>query len=98
MAAAPPPPELAERLAENQRKPKPLKSAWEQTLRSRGAVLGTMFLVTGALGLPLLWYSPVFSKLEKLLWTLIVLIYTLTLLGITWAILLWCYRLLVSMN
>ncbi|MGV3485241.1 MAG: hypothetical protein ACO1RT_12550 [Planctomycetaceae bacterium] len=67
-------------------------AVWQQTLQSRVAVLGTLFLVTGALGLPLLWYSSVFSRLEKGLWSLVAMCYTVALLGVTWAIIAWCYQ------
>jgi len=98
--AAPPPPELT---ADSQpsgtpaaSRTKSLSSVWQNTLQSRTAVLGTLFLVTGALGLPILWYSPVFSRLEKLFWTLLAIIYTSALIGVTWAILYWCYRLITN--
>lgn len=48
-------------------------------LHSRGLILGLLFGVTGALGLPLLWYSPVFGRNEKWLWSLVNIIYTLAL-------------------
>ena len=70
----------------------PAGGVWQQTLQSRVAVLGTLFLVTGALGLPLLWYSSVFSRVEKGLWSIVAVCYTAALLGVTWAILTWCYQ------
>ncbi len=76
--------------------PNKLSGVWSQTLQSRTAVLATLFLVTGALGLPMLWYSPVFSRVDKILWTLMIMIYTTALIGVTWAIVVWCYRLVMS--
>ena len=73
-----------------------MSSVWQNTLQNRTAVLATLFLVTGALGLPLLWYSPVFSRFEKLLWTLMTLMYTSALIGVTWAIIYWCYQLITG--
>lgn len=99
--AAPAPPELfagpdaEEGLATP--RTKSVSSVWQQTLKSRTAVLGTLFLVTGALGLPLLWYSPVFSRVEKLFWTLMAAVYTSALIGVTWAILYWCYQMIVDL-
>ena len=67
-------------------------SILEQTLQSRLAILATLFCVTGALGLPLLWMSPAFSRLHKWIWSAIVLAYTSALIGGTWAIMVWAYR------
>jgi len=77
--------------------PKSLASVWQQTLNSRTAVLGTLFLVTGAIGLPMVWYSPVFSKVEKWFWSFMAIAYTSALIGVTWAIVYWCYRLFRDM-
>lgn len=44
---------------------------------SRPLVFSILFGVTGALGLPLLWFSPVFTRKEKWLWSTINVMYTL---------------------
>jgi hypothetical protein len=75
---------------------KSVGSVWQQTLNSRTAVLGTLFLVTGAIGLPLVWYSPVFTRVEKLFWSLMAIIYTSALIGVTWAVVYWCYKLVAD--
>lgn len=49
---------------------------------SRPLVFGILFGVTGALGLPLLWGSPAFSRKEKWVWSIINCLYTLGLIGI----------------
>lgn len=67
-------------------------SVMEQTLQSRFLVLATLFGVTGALGLPLLWMSPAFSRIHKAIWSVMVLAYTSALIGGTWAIVVWAYR------
>ncbi len=67
-------------------------SVMEQTLQSRFLVLATLFGVTGALGLPLLWMSPAFSRFHKAVWSVVVLAYTSVLIGGTWAIVVWAYR------
>ncbi len=67
-------------------------SVMEQTLQSRLLVLATLFCVTGALGLPLLWISPAFSRIHKVIWSIIVMAYTCALIGGTWAIVVWAYR------
>lgn len=75
----------------------PAASVWQQTIQSRLTVLGTLFLVTGAIGLPLLWCSPAFSWLEKALWSVMTMLYTAALIGVTWAIIVWCYRTAIVM-
>ncbi|MEM1225335.1 MAG: hypothetical protein AAGJ40_06545 [Planctomycetota bacterium] len=44
--------------------------------QSRSMVLATLLLVTGALGLPLLWRSDQFGRRERWAWALIVTLYT----------------------
>ncbi|MGN6543608.1 MAG: hypothetical protein ACTHK7_01050 [Aureliella sp.] len=48
-------------------------------LQSRPLILGLLFGVMAVLGLPLLWYSPVFSRKEKFWWSVAVIFYTLVL-------------------
>ncbi len=67
------------------------KRSWDGVLKNRWAVLGMLFFVTAALGLPLLWISPVFSRAEKWIWSLIVTLYTFALLLITGLIMWWSY-------
>ena len=59
--------------------PPPAKS--DGVLHSRPLILGVLFGVTGVLGLPLLWYSPVFTRGEKVYWSVINTLYTLGLLA-----------------
>lgn len=49
---------------------------------SRPLIFGMLFGVTGALGLPLLWFSPVFTRKEKWLWSIVNGLYTLGLIAI----------------
>ena len=49
---------------------------WRQFVDNPWAVLAILFLVTGVLGLPLLWMSRGFSPLMKVVWSVIVTIYT----------------------
>lgn len=46
-------------------------------LHSRPLILGLLFGVMAILGLPLLWYSPAFSRKEKFWWSLAIVFYTL---------------------
>jgi len=67
------------------------RSEWEQLVSNRKVILAMLFLVTGALGLPLLWLSPAFNATEKVIWSLVNLVYTLMLIGICVAICYWAY-------
>ena len=50
-------------------------------------VLAVLFLVTGALGIPLLWVNQKFSNAERVFWTVVVLIYTVLLIaGVGWIV------------
>ena len=57
--------------------------------RSKLAILTTVFLVAGVLGVPLILYSPVFSKLEKIFWSVAAAIYSVVLLYILYAVIVW---------
>ncbi|MFK8115109.1 MAG: hypothetical protein AB8B91_23105 [Rubripirellula sp.] len=61
-------------------------------VQSRGAVLAMLFLVTGFLGIPLLWMNKKFSPTERIVWSIIVTIYTSVLIWIAAAIVIWSYR------
>jgi hypothetical protein len=53
-------------------------------------VLGMLFCVTAALGLPILWKSRGFSPLAKVLLSLLVTVYTVILLWGFWLLMSWC--------
>ena len=63
-------------------------------LQSRGAVLSFVFLVAGVVGLPLLWMNPNFSRAERVLWTVLVVLYSITILILAGGILWWIYQLI----
>ncbi|MBX3423125.1 MAG: hypothetical protein KF752_16330 [Pirellulaceae bacterium] len=63
-----------------------------ELLHNRKLVLAIIFLAMMFLGLPLLWGSPVFSRLEKAVWTVIVLLYSAVLITGFAAVMLWSYR------
>ena len=54
----------------------------EGITHNRPLVFAILFGVTGALGLPLLWFSPAFTTTEKWLWSTINILYTLGLIAI----------------
>jgi len=60
------------------------------------AILLVLFCVTGALGLPLVWYSSSLSKLNKFLLTILVSVYTALLLGGFSAIMVWVVQQIAS--
>ena len=60
-------------------------------LSNRRAILVLLWGVTGFLGLPLLWLSPKFTPVEKLLYSVLVTLYSLLLIGIAVGIVWWAY-------
>jgi hypothetical protein len=60
-------------------------------LESRAAMFGLLFGVTGFLGIPFLWMSPKFSRGEKIVWSIVVTVYTLLLIGFAVGICWWSY-------
>jgi hypothetical protein len=69
----------------------PPNASRQDLLQNRGAVLALLFLVSGALGIPLLWINRNFSPTERIVWTIIVIIYTLLLVAFTAWIVWWAY-------
>jgi len=69
-------------------KPSPL----DLILKSRTLIFVMLFGVTGFLGLPVLWLSPSFSRLEKCFWSVVNILYTLLLIAITIAICWWSWN------
>lgn len=60
-------------------------------LYRRGVVLGLLFFVTLFLGWPLLWMSPRFSTLSKVVITLVNLAYSVLVLWGFYLLMAWCY-------
>ena len=60
-------------------------------VQNKIAVLAVLFFVTGFLGLPLLWLSPLFSNAERWIWATINTIYTCTLVWIVFKICMWSW-------
>ena len=63
-------------------------------IQNRLAVLALLFLVTGALGLPLLWINRRFSNAERFFWAALVTAYTIGLIWIVFRICMWSYQLI----
>ena len=64
--------------------------------QGRASVLCILFLVTGALGIPLLWASPNFSNRERIFWTFAVLLYTILLFVALGGVMWWAYHRLIG--
>ena len=64
----------------------------DKLIQNKLLVLSCLFLVTGFLGLPLLWMNRGFSGAERIFWSVIVTIYTLILIAIVGIVLVWVYR------
>jgi hypothetical protein len=54
-------------------------------------VLAVIFLVTGALGIPLIWMCRAWSPAVKVLLTLTSVAYTVLILWLFWLVMLWCW-------
>ena len=63
-----------------------------QGLQNRLTVLAILFFVTGALGLPLLWVNRRFSIREKMIWSLVVTLYTALLIWGVAKVCWWSYQ------
>ena len=68
----------------------------QRLVQSRSAVFAMLFLVTGVLGIPLLWMNRNFSNNERIFWSIVVTIYTAVLIAIAAAIVIWSYRRIVG--
>jgi len=63
--------------------------AWRQAVDNPWLVVLTLFCVTAALGLPLLWMSRGFSTLLKIVLTIAVLAWTVLILWLFWLVMAW---------
>jgi hypothetical protein len=64
--------------------------AWRYLIDTPWLLLLTLFFVTAAIGLPLLWMSRGFSTLAKCFWTIAVVLWTALVLWVFWLIMAWC--------
>ncbi|MEQ1826122.1 MAG: hypothetical protein ABL921_09250 [Pirellula sp.] len=68
------------------------QDAKQKVLGSKRTILAILFFVTGFLGLPLLWLSPAFTVMEKWVWSIVNVIYTLAMIAACAAICWWSYN------
>lgn len=64
---------------------------WRRALDNPWLMLGMLFFVTAALGLPFLWMSRGFSVLSKIVVTILVLAWTALILWLFWLVMVWCF-------
>ena len=76
--------------------PERRRSGLREMIDNPWLVLATLFFVTAALGLPVLWISRAFSRGSKILLTVVVLIYTALLLYVFWLVMWWSYTRIVD--
>ena len=62
---------------------------WRQALDNPWLMLALLFLVTAALGIPLLWMSRGFSTFWKVVVTIAVLLWTVLILWLFWLVMVW---------
>jgi hypothetical protein len=72
------------------------RKGWRSQLKhmheSKLAVLAFLFALAGFLGLPVLWKSPAFTATEKLVLSVVVVAYSLLMLGILFYAIYLAYR------
>ena len=64
---------------------------WRRALDNPWLMLGMLFFVTAALGLPFLWMSRGFSTLGKVVVTALVLAWTALILWAFWLVMVWSW-------
>ncbi len=62
------------------------------SLDNRWLIIVMLFFVVGALGIPAIWMSGVFSRRAKIALTVVVCLYTAACLAGCWFLLTWLYR------
>jgi hypothetical protein len=66
------------------------RRSWRELIDNRWLMVAVLFLVTAALGLPILWMSRGFSLVWKVVLTIAVLLWTALVLWVFWLIMAWC--------
>lgn len=72
--------------------PRDPSSSSGQLVQNKAVVLGILFGVTGVLGIPLLWINKKFTFAERIVWSIVVTIYTVILIAAAAAVCIWSYR------
>src|SRR6478752_582559 len=66
-------------------------SWWQEVVDNQWLMIGMLFFVTAALGLPLLWISRGFSTWAKVVLTIAVLAWTALVFWVFFLIMAWCW-------
>lgn len=74
----------------------PERGTWREMVDNRWLILATLFFVTAALGLPLLWISRGFSRGAKWALSVVMILYTALLLYLFWLVMMWSYTRIVD--
>jgi hypothetical protein len=69
----------------------PSSSPTPAIIDQRWFVFVAIFLVMMFLGLPLLWRSPAFSRTEKVIWTIVTLVYSAVVIWIFVLVMMWSW-------
>jgi hypothetical protein len=74
----------------------PQEPLWRRALDNPWVMLGMLFFVTAALGLPVLWMSRGFSFWGKLVTSVLVIAWTVLILWLFWLVMVWSYTRIVD--
>lgn len=69
---------------------------WRRALDNPWVMLGMLFFVTAALGLPVLWMSRGFSLAGKIVVSVLVIAWTVLILWLFWLVMVWSYTRIVD--
>jgi hypothetical protein len=69
----------------------PNNSQYPAIIDQRWFVFVAIFLVMMFLGLPLLWRCPAFSRAEKIIWTIVTLVYSVVVFWIFVLVMMWSW-------
>ncbi|MFM8213355.1 MAG: hypothetical protein ACKN82_01730 [Pirellula sp.] len=83
-------------MAQTQHTARRVPTEWDRLISSRKVLLLVLFCVTGALGLPLLWFSPAFSTRAKVVWSICNILCTLASIALCIGICIWSYQQIVN--
>jgi hypothetical protein len=74
----------------------PQEPLWRRALDNPWLMLGMLFFVTAALGLPFLWMSRGFSLWGKVVVSVLVIAWTVLILWLFWLVMVWSYTRIVD--
>lgn len=81
---------------ENPQRPMRIGDRVAKAIDNPWVVLGLLFFVFAATGIPLIWLSRAFSTLGKIILTIVVTLYTVLILWLFALVMLWAYHRIVE--